>query len=381
MKDNAPIGVRAIFSGPAVGFIKGTIRRRSIAAISVETLVMKKTSRSFLVAIAASLLACGFGAPLQAQQAGNQVMALPQLIAPDPQILLDPTPREQLPIDPRYEWNHSRTNANRAGSVNSTHQGYTSEDGNTYAHRHIVANPSGQMTQTRERTYDGESYTQNRERNRLFRDGRTMEMTQTRSWDAESGTGTVSRSFLGPNGQSQGYERPWSPEGEMAGSQASFGPDGPKTLEAPQRPDRGIHNMWGLLGSTKKSKPKSSFWNKLNPFRHKEKSMTGPEPSPRRSGFTLGSAAQQSVNPPRYGLAKKQAGQAQVKAGGSKLSHQLRLDARPPHPVRLTERRIRDRFHRSPPALCRWREVWRLPDSRSACAAARDTTTGAFHHQ
>jgi hypothetical protein len=245
----------------------------------------------------------------------------------------DPVPPEQPPADPPFEWTYSRTNGNTAGNVSNTHQGYTSEDGNTYIRQHTVTNPSGQMTHTWERTYDGDSYTQSREMNRTFRDGRTMDMTRTYSWDAESDTGTMSRTFEGPNGQSRGFERPWSPDGELADVQPSSGPDGPRTLEAPEKPERSIHNLWGLWGSTKKSKTEGGFWSKVATFRHNEKSMTRATPSSSRSGFTLGSAARQGVSAPRYGLAKKQAGQAQI-------NPQIAKPARPPqakplpHPVK-----------------------------------------------
>jgi hypothetical protein len=301
---------------------------------------MTETAKSFLVIVAALLLACGFGMPLWAQDAGDEVVPLPELIQPDSEVpqgpMPDPVPLEQPPADAPFEWTYSRTNTNTAGNVSNTHQNYTSEDGNTYMRQHMVTNPSGQMTHTWERTRDGDSYALSREKNRVFRDGRTMEMTRTYSWDAESGTGTMSRTFEGPNGQSRSFDRPWSPDGELADVQPSFGPDGmgtldgPRTLEAPERPERGMHNMWGLLGSTKKSKPDGNFWSKLNTFRHNEMSMAGPKPSPRRSGFTLGSTARHSVNAPRYGLAKKQAGQAQVQANKSKLARQLRPDTRPP---------------------------------------------------
>lgn len=293
---------------------------------------MTETSKSFAIILTSLFLVCVLGGPLWAQAVGDEVVPLPELVAPDPDVFLDPMPPEQPPVDPPFEWTHARTNTNTAGSVSNRHQGYTSEDGNTYIRQHMVTNPSGQMTHTWERTYDGDSHTLSREKNRVFRDGRTMEMTRTHGWDAESGTGTMSRTFEGPNGQSRGFERPWSPDGELADVQPSFGPDGPR-LDAPERPDRGMHNMWGFFGSTKKSKPKSSFWSKLDSFRHGDKNMAGPKPSPRRSGFTLGSTARHNVNAPRYGLAKKQAGQAEVRVRGPKPSGPPQAASRS-HPVK-----------------------------------------------
>ena len=333
MRGNGSIGVRGILSGPAISSIKGIIGRRSISPNRMETLVMTETPKSLATILASLFLVCVLGGPLWAQDLGDEVVPLPELVSPDPDVPLDPMPLEQPPVDPPLEWTHRRTNTNTAGSVSNTHQNYTSEDGNTYIRQHMVTNPSGQMTHTWERTYDGDSYTLSREKKRVFRDGRTMDMTRTHSWDAESGTGTMSRTFEGPNGQSRSFERPWSPDGELADVQPSFGPDGPRTLDAPERPDRGMHNLWGLMGSTKKSKPDASFWSKLNTFRRSEKSMAGPKPSPRRSGFTLGSTARHSVNAPRYGLAKKQAGQAQVKAHKAKLGRMSQGTSRP-HPMK-----------------------------------------------
>lgn len=300
---------------------------------------MTETSKSLATIPASLFLVCVLGGPLWAQDVGDEVVPLPELVSPDPDIPLGPMPPEQPSVDSPLEWTHTRTNTNAAGSASNTHQNYASEDGNTYMRRHMVTNPSGRMTHTRERTHDGDSYAFSREKNRVFRDGRTMDMTRTHGWDAESGTGTMSRTFEGPNGH-RSFERPWSPDGELADMHPPFGPNGPRTLDTPEQPDRGMHNMWGFFGSTKKSKPDGSFWSKLNTFRRAEKSMAGPKPSPRHSGFTLGSTARHNVNAPRYGLAKKQAGQAEVRVRGPKLSHQPRPDSRPPqaasrpHPVK-----------------------------------------------
>ena len=305
---------------------------------------MAERFRSFLLIVAVFWLACAVGAPLWAQDASNEVVPLPRLAPPDIHVPQNPipvpVPPGQPPADPPFEWTHSRTNGSTTGNASNMHQRYTSEDGKVYTHRHMVTNPSGQITRTRERTYDGDSHTLTRERNRAFRDGRTMEMTRTHSWDADSGTGTMSRTFEGPNGQSQSFERPWSPDGELADVQPPFGPDGLRPPEAPEQPDRGMHNLWGFLGSTKKSKSDGTFWGKLNMFRHGEKSMVGPKPSPGHSGFTLGSNAHRSVNAPRYGLVKKQAGQAEVRVRGPKPPSKPRLERRPmqspspPHSVK-----------------------------------------------
>jgi hypothetical protein len=322
--------VYATLSGLATSPIKGIIWRRRTSLAGMEEFIVTERSKPLLI-VAAFLLVCGSAAPLWAQDAGSEVVPLPELAPQDP--MVDSVGPVQPPVDPQFEWTDSRTNTNTAGNVSNTHQRYTSDDGNTYIRQHLVTNPSGQLTHTWERTNDGDSHTMSREKNRVFGDGRTMDMTRTYSWDAESGTGTSSRSFLGPNGQVRDFERPWSPDGELAHRQPSLAPGGPRTLDTPQPTERGLRNFWGFFGSAKKPKPKSSFWSRLDWSRRGHESMAGRKPSPRRSGFTLGSTTRHGISAPRYGLAKKQAGQAQVKTRGPRPSRPPQAASRP-HPVR-----------------------------------------------
>jgi hypothetical protein len=216
-----------------------------------------------------------------------------------------------------------------------------SADGSQQLRQHIVTNPHGEMAQTWEQseTQDGYLYRRShtfnapdgtllrqhewsrtgtdpnnytRQHEMQLRDGRTILHSQTRSWDGA--TGTMEKTFQGPNGQTRQVERPWTPDGEVFAEPgtalAEAAPAELPTLPPPPTVDAaggaappearpGKRKAWGWLG-------------KLNPFRK------GPAPqsagsagstSPRGSGFTLGSGGRGRMGHVPSGLSKKQPGQ------------------------------------------------------------------------
>jgi hypothetical protein len=143
----------------------------------------------------------------------------------------------------------------------------------------------------------------------MLRDGRTITHAQTRTWDGASGT--IERSFSGPNGQTRSTERAWSPEEY---DQATTSAVAPGTGLAP-----------GALGESAAGAeaPKKTNWlSKLNPFARWGKSDKADASRPPRSGFTLGAARRGGSAAGSAGLSDRPSG---TPSQGNRLGQQSRV--------------------------------------------------------
>ena len=253
----------------------------------------------------------------------------PTALPPETEVPLDPTlPPDHVPPtestsptpDPTpWTWQHQTQNQH--GTVTNSHDWMRSQDGNNYSYQHSVTRPNGSHTQLREysmteegyqlmrqqRFYkpDGtllrehsmsvngtDPYNYQRQMTHTFRDGRTMEKTFARSYDGT--TGTMERSFIGPNGQVRQFERPWAPD-DLANGEAST--TDPIDVPVPQEPtlpttDQAVVEMPTIVDPlAPTSEPTNeSLLSRLNPFKKRSsKRSTGSSSTARRSGFTIGS--------------------------------------------------------------------------------------------
>lgn len=206
-------------------------------------------------------------------------------------------------------WSPQRTITNRSGTVRNTHQQTTSEDGSQQLREHVVENPRGEMVQSWERsqTDDGylyrrsqtftapdgtllrqhessvsgtDPYNYTRQNQNTLRDGRTILHSQTRTWDGT--TGTMERTFSGPNGQTLESQRPWTRDAAAT-----------PPVESPKEKKLG----WA---------------EKLNPFRKGglfRPNKKPPSSPPRSSGFTMGSSGQSGAGRVPSGLSRRQPGE------------------------------------------------------------------------
>ncbi len=264
------------------------------------------------------------------QDAGTTVPAIPTADAGSPPLTptqpalpaVDPAlpPTETSPeTAPPWTWQHQTQN--REGTVTGQHERTASQDGNSYTYQHSVAKPSGSHTQLREysQTEEGyrylkehrfyqpdgtllrqngtsvtgtDPYNYQRQMTHTFRDGRTMEKTFTRSYDGT--TGTMERSFLGPNGQVQQFQRPWTPDdrvevGDRNGNPVGVQPPQEALRPTGEQPDTSSPRMVDP-SVTEKPAGEGSLLSWLNPFKkHDTKGAASPSESGRRSGFTIGS--------------------------------------------------------------------------------------------
>lgn len=296
-------------------------------------------NRLFLIALALPLAA---GMVAQAQQVDPSQAPLPA----DPgAIEVPPTTPDAGVTDPAPTWQYQRTTTNRAGTVQNTHQQVTSEDatqGNWYLREHVVTNPRGKMVQSWERSENEEGYlyrrshtftapdetllrqqewsttgtdpyNYTREHQHQLRDGRTIMHRQTRSWDGT--TGTMERSFTGPNGQTREFQRPWTPDEPLSPEPGPIvpepGPIAPEptataTSPTPPPPAEAIAAL-----SPPAEPPSESRWGwmkKLNPFRKGGPFRSAEAAPPRRAGFTVGSGGPSSTGPRQHGLNQTQPG-------------------------------------------------------------------------
>lgn len=239
------------------------------------------------------------------------------------------------PLDTAPPWTWERSVSNRGGTVVNTHRMRGSEDGTQLWREHAVTGPRGEMVQTRERSQTEEGYlyrrwqtfnapdgtplrqhqwslsgtdpyNYTREHQMTLPDGRTMVHSRSRSWDGTSGT--MERSFTGPNGQTREFQRAWTPE--------DFTPTDPAadTTDATQaEPSSPMITppVAGSPGDTPASSPSTKWgWlEKLNPFRNTGSPRWQAGPSgPSRSGFTVGSASRTKMRPMPHGLGKGRTG-------------------------------------------------------------------------
>lgn len=300
----------------------------------------------------------------------------PTMPVADPVMVpLDPVPPPTDPVLPPAEptapetvppWTWQHQTQNQQGTVNNLHERTGGPDGN-YSYQHSVTRPNGSHTQLREysQTEEGyqymhqhrfyqpdgtllrehsssltgtDPYNYQRQMTHTFGDGRTMEQTFTRSYDGT--TGTMERSFVGPNGQVRQFERPWAPDG-LAGMETPQ--TDPATLPGPQEVGLPAAEQLGIVPPTivdplaPATTPKADegFLSWLNPFKKRGANASagsaGSTATAKRSGFTIGSfgqSRQMGTLPP---------GQARKASGLSEPSQMrsMKADAKqigpPPH--------------------------------------------------
>jgi hypothetical protein len=317
-----------------------------------EALIMRTSPITFLVLIAVvGLLAVGTA---DAQDTGTTLPTLPTadtgtvpidptLPHADPVPLpTEPTPPAPAPAPAPAPWTWQHQTQNQQGTVTNLHERTRSQDGNAYNYQHSVTRPNGSHIQLREysQTEEGyqlmrqqrfykpdgsllrehgmsvtgtDPYNYQRQMTHTFRDGRTMDKTFARSYDGT--TGTMERSFIGPNGQLRQSERPWTPD-DLADTYTPI----VDSIELPTPQDVGLPTAEQLgtvsptvvdpLAPTTTTKAEEGFFSRLNPFKKREsKSMAGSSATAKRSGFTIGSfgrSRQMDTMPP--GQARKASG-------------------------------------------------------------------------
>ena len=236
-------------------------------------------------------------------------------------------------------WSPQRTITNRSGTVRNTHQQTTSEDGSQQLREHVVENPRGEMVQSWERsqTDDGylyrrsqtftapdgtllrqhessvsgtDPYNYTRQNQNTLRDGRTILHSQTRTWDGT--TGTMERTFSGPNGQTLESQRPWTPDDTWsAEGGAPRGESVPPQPAATQPP--AAYGFGAVSPPAERPQEKKLGWaEKLNPFRKGglfRPNKKPPSSPPRSSGFTMGSSGQSGAGRVPSGLSRRQPGE------------------------------------------------------------------------
>ncbi len=283
-----------------------------------------------------------WGVTAHAQQLGGRFGGLaPAVSGPARGPAINPRVPSAFPHG-NYQW----SSGNPAGTVTNTRRGLIDEDANRRLREHVVTNPRGEMVQTwdRSRTEDGylfrrsqtwtdadgnpvrshqwsmagsDPYNSTRQQDMTFRDGRTMEHSQVRSWDGT--TATMEHSFVGPNGQTRTFQRAWSP-GEFAGGRTPAVEAGVPALG---RAGRSMETAAGdrVPREIPRSVVKRPNWlQRLNPFH-----WDGPAGSElrrdaklaRRWGFTIGagSSESQGPSPQMHGLGRNSPGSPAARAG------------------------------------------------------------------
>jgi hypothetical protein len=285
-----------------------------------EALTMRTSPATHLVWIA--VIGLMAGGTVTAQDTGTTLPTLPTAdtgTAPIAPTLppAEPTPPVQGPAP--WTWQHQTQN--QQGTVTNLHERTQDQDGNAYNYQHSVTRPNGSHTQLRDYSQTDEGYhlmrqqrfykpdgtllrehgmavtgtdpyNYQRQMTHTFRDGRTMDKTFTRSYDGT--TGTMERSFVGPNGQVRQFERPWAPDDLVdTGTPIVASVDSP----TPQEAGLPTTEQLGTISPTivdplapTTSKAKEGFFSRLNPFKNREsKRSAGSSSTARRSGFTIGS--------------------------------------------------------------------------------------------
>jgi len=99
--------------------------------------------------------------------------------------------------------------------MTQTWQRSQTEEGYHFQHQQTWTAPDGTVRRQHEMTLSGtDPYNYQRRMSTTLPDGRSVNMEQTRTWDGTSGT--MERTFSGPNGQSRTFQRPWSPDDTVA---------------------------------------------------------------------------------------------------------------------------------------------------------------------
>ncbi|NQT12847.1 MAG: hypothetical protein HQ582_08860 [Planctomycetes bacterium] len=236
-------------------------------------------------------------------------------------------------------WTQQRTTMNQAGTVLNTHRQMNSEDGYLYQRSHVFNAPDGTPLRQHEwnRTgTDPNNYT--RQHEMQLRDGRTILHGQTRSWDGVSGT--MERTFQGPNGQTRQVERPWTPDGDLP-----LQPDativGPAPGELSTLPPSPTVEGAGPGAGPEAMPARKKAWgwlDKLNPFRKNRSpraAESGRRPSLPGSGFTMGAGGRGRMGQVPPGLTRNQPGQPSPNSHRPAWAgHSSSQSARPPGAAR-----------------------------------------------
>jgi len=280
--------------------------------------------KRFYLIVIASLVAMGVAA--QAQQYDSPYLPPPTDSGGPAVPGVEPTgPAIPGVSEAPPTWPQQRTTTNHAGTVLNTQRWAVAEDGSQYQREHEVTNPRGEMIQSWERARNEEGYlyrraqtfnapdgTQLRQHERSLsgtdpynytrqhqnqlRDGRTITHEQTRTWDGT--TGTMERTFAGPNGQQRHFERPWAPD-DPSSPPPGFVVPSPPPVGPPPVAEPKKNKTWGWL-------------EKLNPFRKggplRPSKPASPSP-PRGSGFTIAPGQHRGMDHMPQGLSKKQPGE------------------------------------------------------------------------
>lgn len=226
-------------------------------------------------------------------------------------------PTEPMPQPTPFTF--QRQTQNQAGTVTNTQQVLDAPEEGRYVREHMVTNPRGEMTQSYERINTEEGYSQMRTQtwtapdgtvmrqherslsgtdpNNYTRqhmvtlpDGRVVSQTQVRSWDGTSGT--MERTFVGPNGQTRESVRSWTPDGEVSTA----------TLEASRTSTQSFAST-PTQPTTTKPAEKVSWWQRLNPFSKSGSSTsTAASTATPRRGFTIGDGPSSQSSAARSGF-------------------------------------------------------------------------------
>ncbi|MHB8897606.1 MAG: hypothetical protein ACYC6Y_02545 [Thermoguttaceae bacterium] len=196
--------------------------------------------------------------------------------------------------------------------------------------QHQTQNQSGTVSnqQTRTVSRDAAGYDYQRQMTHTFRDGRTMEKTFTRTYDGT--TGTMERSFVGPNGQVQHFQRPWTPDDSP--DTTAVTPDGgnpiaPLDAGTPGGDPVGMETA-SISDAQAPAEPagEGGLWGWLNPFKKRPaKSPAEVSDTGKRGGFTIGSFGRSR------GLETLPPGQARKASGspGSSQGHSMKPSLKP----------------------------------------------------
>lgn len=247
----------------------------------------------------------------------------------------------------RSEWTHpGGLDGRHRPATSEHHRWYNAEEGRS-GREHVVNNPRGEMRHTWDRVDTDEGYqyrrTQTwtapdgtpirqhehtlsgtdphnytREHSLTLPDGRTLQQTHVRSWDGTEGT--MERSFVGPNGQTQHFQRSWSPD-DAAGEPA-YGRTPPmRPAGAPPEATRPVAAPAVAAPAVATPTEKGGWWQKWNPFGEGGR-VAGPSAAasaPRR-GFTIGTGnAASAGGPPAH--ARPQARPARPTPSASRNAH------------------------------------------------------------
>lgn len=219
-----------------------------------------------------------------------------------------PDPAPQNP-DSTPDWYLRR--ANPSGNNVHISQQQTTPDGTTVNRDHTVINPQGTKTQTwqrtttadgtqwqrqqtwtspdgtvqRQHTWNGtatDPYNGTRQQTIMQSPDRTLTRSQTRTWDGT--TGSVQRTFTGPNGQTRTQEHPWSPDGTTTDPSQT-----PVVLQTPPADAPVPDTTQQPSQASSKPADKKTLLERMKAWNTGRKASADESKSTPRRGFTVGS--------------------------------------------------------------------------------------------